>query len=64
MYPSLNTERKVTLQQLFSTASALFNGIALLGWNPPHREDASLVFNESTGVFMRQEVLTLEDMIN
>jgi glutamyl/glutaminyl-tRNA synthetase len=30
---------------------AILNGIALLGWNPPHREDASLIFNESTGVF-------------
>jgi len=35
------------------TPEALLNGIALLGWSPPHREDASLVFNESTGVYLR-----------
>ena len=42
---------------------AVLNGIALLGWNPPHREDLN-VLSESTGVFMRHEVLSLEDMIN
>jgi len=44
--------------------AAMLNGIALMGWNPPHREDASLIFNESTGVFLKQEVLTMDDMIN
>ena len=42
---------------------AVLNGIALLGWNPPHREDAT-VLSESSGVFMRHEVLSLDDMIN
>ena len=41
---------------------ALLNGIALLGWNPPHRDDPSLLA-ESTGVFFRHEVLSLTDMI-
>ena len=41
---------------------ALLNGIALLGWNPPHREDAN-VLAENTGVFMRHEVLSLRDMV-
>lgn len=41
---------------------ALLNGIALLGWNPPHREDPN-VMSESLGVFMRHEVLRLDDMI-
>ena len=41
---------------------AVLNGIALLGWNPPHREDPS-VLAETSSVLMRQEVLTLNDMI-
>lgn len=41
---------------------AVLNGIALLGWNPPHREDSS-VLSETTGVFMRHEVLSLKDMV-
>ena len=42
---------------------ALLNGIALLGWNPPHREDPN-VLSETTGVFMRHEVLTIDDMLD
>ena len=42
---------------------AVINGIALLGWNPPHREDVSML-QETTGVFMRHEVLSLENMID
>ena len=41
---------------------AVLNGIALLGWNPPHREDSSIL-SETTGVFMRHEVLSLKDMV-
>ena len=41
---------------------AVLNGIALLGWNPPHREDPD-VLSESSGVFLRHEVLSLEDMV-
>jgi len=41
---------------------ALLNGIALLGWNPPHREDPN-VLAESTGVFARSEVLTVQQMV-
>lgn len=40
---------------------ALVNGVALLGWNPPHREDPT-VLAENTGVFMRHEVLKIDDM--
>ena len=42
---------------------AVINGIALLGWNPPHREDPSIL-SETTGVFMRHEVMSLENMID
>ena len=42
---------------------AVLNGIALLGWNPPHREDPN-VLAENLGVFMKHEVLTIEDMLN
>ena len=41
---------------------AVLNGIALLGWNPPHREDPAIL-QESSGVFQRHEVLSLDDMI-
>jgi len=41
---------------------AVLNGIALLGWNPPHREDPTVLAETST-VFMRHEVLTLADMV-
>ena len=42
---------------------AVLNGIALLGWNPPHREDSNIL-SETSGVFMRAEVLSLEDMLD
>ena len=42
---------------------ALLNAVALLGWNPPHREDPTTL-SETTGVFMRHEVLTLDDMLH
>ena len=42
---------------------ALLNAVALLGWNPPHREDPTTL-SESVGVFMRHEVLTLTDMLH
>lgn len=42
---------------------AVLNGVALLGWNPPHREDFN-VLAQPTGVFMRNEVLGLQDMVN
>jgi nondiscriminating glutamyl-tRNA synthetase len=42
---------------------ALLNGIALLGWNPPHREDPT-VLAENTGVFLKHEVLRIDDMIS
>lgn len=41
---------------------ALLNGVALMGWNPPHREDPT-VLAENTGVFLRHEVLRLDDMV-
>ena len=42
---------------------ALLNAVALLGWNPPHREDPTAL-SESVGAFMRHEVLTLQDMLH
>ena len=41
---------------------ALVNGVALMGWNPPHREDPT-VLAENTGVFMKHEVITLPEMV-
>jgi glutamyl/glutaminyl-tRNA synthetase len=41
---------------------ALMNSIALLGWNPPHREDPT-VLSESTGVFLKHEVMRIPDMV-
>ena len=41
---------------------AVLNGIALLGWNPPHREDPNVLSQTST-VFFRHEVLTMDDML-
>jgi len=41
---------------------ALINSIALLGWNPPHREDPT-VLAESTGVFLKHEVMRVQDMV-
>jgi len=40
---------------------ALINGAALLGWNPPHREDASVI-SGSVSVFMKNEVLGMKDL--
>lgn len=41
---------------------AVLNGIALLGWNPPHREDPT-VLAETATVFMRHEVMEIEEMV-
>lgn len=41
--------------------SALLNGLALLGWNPPHREDPN-VLSESVGTFLKHEVLSMNEM--
>jgi hypothetical protein len=35
-----------------------------MGWNPPHREDATLVFNESLNAFLKEEVMTLPEMVH
>lgn len=40
---------------------SLLNGLALLGWNPPHREDPN-VLSENIGTFLKHEVLTLKEM--
>ena len=40
---------------------ALVNGLALLGWNPPHREDPNAL-SEDLGQFLKHEVLTMSDM--
>lgn len=42
---------------------ALLNGIALLGWNPPHREDAHALAKSATD-FLKHEVLTMKDMLD
>lgn len=40
---------------------ALINGAALLGWNPPHREDASVI-SGPVSIFMKSEVLGMKDL--
>ena len=42
---------------------AVLNGIALLGWNPPHREDPN-VLSQQLSVVMRHEVMDLDDMVH
>ena len=41
---------------------ALMNSIALLGWNPPHREDPNVLY-ENTVVFLKHEVMRVADMV-
>jgi len=38
----------------------MVNGLALLGWNPPHRADDVV---EKPGVFSKHEVLTMKDLL-
>lgn len=40
---------------------ALLNGLGLLGWNPPHREDPN-VLHQGPNAVLKHEVMTLEDM--
>jgi len=37
----------------------MINGLALLGWNPPHRGEVE----EKVGVFSKHEVLTINDIL-
>jgi hypothetical protein len=39
----------------------LINSLALLGWNPPHREDPN-VLSQSAGQYLKHEVLTMDEM--
>lgn len=41
---------------------ALLNGLALLGWNPPHREDPGVI-SQSLGVYLKHEVLSMKDLL-
>lgn len=41
---------------------ALINGLALLGWNPPHREDPDVV-SQNTNIFLKHEVLSMKDLL-
>ena len=40
---------------------ALINGLALLGWNPPHREDSSVI-GGSLSNFLKNEVMSLKEI--
>lgn len=40
---------------------ALLNGLALLGWNPPHREDPNALSGD-VNQFLRSEVLSMAEM--
>ena len=42
-------------------SEALVNGLALLGWNPPHREDPNAL-SEDVGQFLKHEVMKMEEM--
>ncbi len=37
------------------------NGLALLGWNPPHREDPNAL-SDDVNSFLKSEVLDIDDM--
>jgi len=39
----------------------LLNGLALLGWNPPHREDPNVLAEGASG-FLKHEVLDMSEM--
>lgn len=41
----------------------ILNGLALLGWNPPHREDPGII-SSPVNVFMKHEVLTEKDLLH
>jgi glutamyl/glutaminyl-tRNA synthetase len=41
--------------------SALLNGLALLGWNPPHREDPNVLAG-NLDHFLKHEVLSVKEM--
>jgi glutamyl/glutaminyl-tRNA synthetase len=43
--------------------SALLNGLALLGWNPPHREDPNVLAEGPTS-YLKNEVLSMKEMEN
>lgn len=40
---------------------ALVNGLALLGWNPPHREDPN-VLSQDVQAFLKHEVMHMDEM--
>jgi hypothetical protein len=40
---------------------SLVNGLALLGWNPPHREDPN-VLSENVSGFLKHEVMSMKEM--
>mmetsp|Transcript_42020 Transcript_42020/g.64366 ORF Transcript_42020/g.64366 Transcript_42020/m.64366 type:complete len:222 (-) Transcript_42020:565-1230(-) len=40
---------------------ALLNGLALLGWNPPHRDDPNALVGD-LNTFLKQEVLRVKEM--
>lgn len=41
----------------------IMNGLALLGWNPPHREDPGII-SSPVNVFMKHEVLIDKDLLS
>jgi glutamyl/glutaminyl-tRNA synthetase len=41
---------------------AMINCAVLLGWNPPHREDPSVISGPMS-VFMKHEVLNMKDLL-
>lgn len=41
---------------------SLVNGLALLGWNPPHREDPNVLADNNINNFLKHEVLTMKEM--
>ena len=51
-----------TLIQKGFQSEALINCSALLGWNPPHREDPSVI-SGPLSVFMKHETLNMKDLL-
>lgn len=39
----------------------MINGLALLGWNPPHREDSGIV-GSNLSTFLKHEVMSMKEI--
>lgn len=57
-------KKEPTLMQMIEKGffpEAIMNNLAILGWNPPHREDPAIV-SSPLNVFMKHEMLHKKDI--